>query len=310
VPADTLSALDAYLLGLVLDYCSEGPVLLDLAGDEAGLSTLLARTHPRVSQVVVSPASADRGAAWGAADRFLADNPKLEPKPIEVLPRSCRTALEDGSLARRFAGSELVALCDISSLSSDALLATAETLAAQVPESVLLVYPVARVGDCPHLQALVARYGCRSAHTVRVFREEGEFFGNSRLALVHRRDCGRVADGLERLLASYHGNCSYLDLMHARYMTAIEEAEADTDSLNSRGVNWLQSYEEEIAELNRQLEEKEEELQGIVPWFGHRLWRSCKWPVIKARNAFIVIRKKGLGELCKRVTKKFAKLLG
>jgi hypothetical protein len=310
--ASVLSPLDASLIATVLEYCTEAAVLLDLAGDvTAGESTLLARSHPRLRKLLVPPSPATQESGCETALRFLSEAGPVRPCPVEVLPQRWREALEDGSLEKHLPGSELVTLCGLSSLSPEALVATAAAVLSRAPEGLLLVFPVDRVGDCPHLQALLARFSHRSDCAVRVLREEGEFFGSSQLALVHRRDASLVTEGMERLLASYRGNCSFLDLICARYATAIQEANVDQAALSSRGLNWLASYEREIAELQRQLQEKEQSLQEIVSLpFWARFWRSCKWPIRKARRAVEVFRQAGIREVCKRAVRNCLRVLG
>jgi hypothetical protein len=303
LPVSGLSSLDAHLVAAVLEFCTEAPVLLDLAsGATAGESTVLAATHPRVSKVLIGPRQADRD----SAGRFLSEASEFDSCPLEMLPEldgSLASGRAVDALERHVAGGELATVCGLAGLSPEELIAVAESLMGRFPESLLLVFPMERVGDCPHLQALLSRFSHRSEHAVRILREEGEFFARSRLALVQRRD-GRASAGLERLLDSYRGNCSFLDLICDRYLTAIQDADADQASLTSRGVNWLDPYQQEVADLHRQLRDKEEELAGVMPWLGRRVWQSCKWPVRKARRAVEVFRQGGFGAVCRKVARR------
>jgi hypothetical protein len=310
--ASVLSPLDATLVGTLLEFCTEAPVVVDLAGAAtAGESTLLARIHPRLRKLCVPPSPPQQESPVESVQRFLADSGPVRPARVEVLPDRWCAPPQDGPQDFSCAGSEAVLVCCTADHSPEALVATVDSFLGRAPQSLVLVFPVARMGDCPHLQALLARYSHRSAHVVRVLREEGEFFGGSGLALMHRRDAGRITEGLERLFASYRGNCSFLDLLLARYHTAIQRPAVEQAALSSRGWNWLSQYDDQVGELHRQLQERNELLQEYsgIPALG-RLWRSYRWSVRNARRALEVFRQAGFREVWRRAVRRCLRLRG
>ncbi len=229
-PEQVLDPFDALLIHHVLDLCPGLPVLVDLAaGVTAGASSLIGLTHPHVRRVVVVSEGESRKVdrASSALRAYVRSHPPglapLDVVSLAEMPASLTDQAWVVILADAKAGSA-EALADRIRLYLDAL-----------PDALVLLLGVGRVGDCPALESLVRLCSTGSGRRFLLIRELGEVLAASHLGMVARHDHPHTADILLRLQLLYTGNYTFLDLLQSLNLSAIRAAKVDDDVMK---VHW------------------------------------------------------------------------
>jgi hypothetical protein len=251
-PSEVLDPLDALLVHRVLELVPGLPVLVDVAATKtAGASTLIGLTHPHVRGVwaVTRPGSLESERAVSALRAHVRSRAAgLAPLEVIARPEMLR-ALADQSRA--------VILVDVRAEDGAGLAEEIGRWLDEVPDAVVLLLGLGRVGSCRAIGSLLAGCAPDSRRRFQLVRELGEVLAASHLGVVARHDHPSIDAVLERLGQFYTGNYGFLDLLRQVNQGALREAQIDADILRNHPSSWALTVE--IDELKRKAREANEQ---------------------------------------------------
>jgi hypothetical protein len=231
--AVTVSPIDAFLMHQLVALLLDRPQVVDLAADATmGASTALWASHPGVRRIlgtVRTGAATDRNG--GGNGNGTADEAESWRRLIEMPGELGRDPKRPTTLVRRpedDAGWQALARsldpqAPVVFLAEPAVPTLRAALKA-VPDALMLLLPLGRVGQDPALGPLLTFCdvaGCR----LTALRDVAPFFHDSALALLTRGERPDAAQALERVRRMYDGNFQFLRLAQGLVDAAERERE-------------------------------------------------------------------------------------
>ena len=222
-----LNPLDAFLTHLVLELVPGLPALVDLAAEGTdGATSLIGLNHPHVRRVVASIGGDESAAvqALPALKLYLRGRPGLAP--LDVLPKDALSADLAGQ-------AQVVILIDARVEDPAALADEVGGWLEELPDAVVLVLGLGRVGECGGIESLLRLCAAGAGRRFALMRELEESLAASGLGVVSRLGHPYAAEVLERIQLLHAGNYRQLDLMKAVNQAAMREAGIDAEVARS-----------------------------------------------------------------------------
>jgi hypothetical protein len=310
-----LDPFDALLAHLVLELAPGFPVLVDLAAEStAGASSVIGLTHPHVRRVV----AVARGGSL-ASDRAVSAlrgyvrgrTPGLAP--LEVI------AMEEmvSSLSDQ---AQVVILADARGGDAARLAEDVRLWLDELPDAMVLLLGLGRVGECPAIEALLRVCSGDSGRRFRLFRELGEVLAASHLGMVARDDHPHSGEILLRLQLLYDGNFHFLDLLKSANLAAMQAAQVDAEVMKTHPLS--RPLRAEIDALRRAAQQSNEQadaannalavltaerdqLRGMVEELSAQTVGALSFPAIVRRKLALGLMGK-LYRASKRIVRKGA----
>jgi len=264
--SESLSALDAYLLSLIIDFWPQPAFVADLACHAtSGSTSVICLANPRTSRVAIATAGASR---WpGDTDlrktleEFSLDHLGPERRgrllslgAIENVSDSLRTSIPPHEVPL-----VVVDAADIGQTVGCRL----DEILGDLPRGLITVTNVGRVGECEAAQRLVEQ--CRKGLPYRLWLmpEVSSSLWGSRLAVIARRDHTFANSLIRRIDHCFTTNFDFLDLVRDSCSYAVEKGIAD-------------DQDREIVRLQESLHTMQESLRTMQTQLSHELSRPVR----------------------------------
>jgi hypothetical protein len=282
-----LDPFDVLLAHLVLERVPGFPVLVDLAtGSTWGASSVIGLSHPHVGRVVaVTRDGSVAGERAVSALRGYVRGRDRGKAPLDVLPIGEISA----SLTRE---SRVVILADARGADADSMAEEVRLATDALPDALILVLGLGRVGECPGIDALLRLGSHASGWRFRLFRELGEVLAASHLGLLARADHPFADEVLLRIRQLYDGNFHFLELLKSVNQAAMQATQVDAEVMKTHPLSRplrveLDALKQEADRANHALAEITDErdrLRSMVVELTSQTIATTPFPAIVRRK--------------------------